>query len=186
MTDSHFTEILIALAAGLQEQGIRATLFGGFVLPIYGVERVTLDLDFMLCDSDVDAFGAILHRVGYRQVLRTPQYAKFRHTAVSALDIDTVFVERETLDRVWTKGSNHQLGGATLRCASLEVMLGTKLHAIRYNEAIRGSRDFDDVVGLLQANTIDPSGEWLQALCAKYGTPQIQERLCRKYHHKTS
>jgi hypothetical protein len=184
MAEKHLEELLGALSDGLRAQGIQAVLFGGFALPIYGVERVTLDLDFMLCEADVDAFAAVVETAGYAQVLRTEQYAKFRHKAPTALDIDTVFVNRDSMARIWDRGADHRLAGHVLRCASLDIMLGTKLHAIRYNEPNRGRRDFDDVVNLLQANGIDPAGRWFTAVCGKYGTPEILERLCRELHNK--
>jgi len=153
---------LQVLAEGLRCQGIRAVLFGGFALPIYGVERLTLDLDFLLCDEDLPEFVSILLPLGYEEVLRTPQYARLRHSSDTVLDIDTVFVDSAAMDRIWEQSVDHELGKCVLRCASLDVMLGTKLHAIRYNETFRGRRDVEDVLQLLVANGIDPGEESLR------------------------
>jgi len=178
MTETQLSDVLRALSDGLRKRGIKAVLFGGFALPLYGVERVTLDLDFLLCDEDIDGFRECLVGVGYREVLRTPQYAKFRHSAEAALDVDTVFVESFSMERIWQTSRDHALGGNVLRCASLDTMLGTKLHAIKYNESVRGRRDLDDVVQLLSANGIDPRADRFQCLCEKYGTQAILERIC--------
>ena len=164
---------------GLVAGQVQAVLFGGFALPLYGVERVTLDVDFMLCDEDVDTFARIVAECGYAEVLRTAQYAKFRNAAPDGLDLDTVFVDRSTITRVWESGTDESLFGTTVRCVSLDVLLGTKLHAIRYNEANRRRRDFDDVVELLEANGVTPDSERFKRICQRYGTSEILERVCR-------
>ena len=172
--------VLDALSQALCERGLKAVLFGGFALPLFGVERLTLDIDFMLCDEDLAGFAEAAQTAGYREVLRTPQCAKFRHDGAGMLDIDVVFVDRPDLGRIWGKGTDHSFGRAVFRCVSFDIMLGTKLHAIRYNEANRRRDDFDDVVRLLEANGIDPAGEWFGTLCRRYGTEEIRERLCRE------
>jgi hypothetical protein len=154
-------------------------LFGGFALPVHGVERSTLDIDLLICEEDVDAFAALAAKAGYDEILRTPHYAKFRHRLPEVLDIDTVFVDRKTIERIWADGSEEAVFGGPLRCASLDMMLGTKLHAIRYNKANRGRRDFDDVVELLATNDLDPRGERFVQLCGRYGTNDILERICK-------
>lgn len=163
---------------GLRSRHIPAILFGGFALPLYGVERATLDIDFMLCDEDLAAFAAVVGECAYREVLRTPQYARFRASS-ETLDLDTVFVDRPTIVRVWAEGTDEMVLGATVRCVSLDILLGTKLHAIRYNEENRRRRDFDDIVELLAANGIDPWGERFARICQRYGTDEIRERVCR-------
>lgn len=178
MTELQLANLLQALSDGLFEREIRAVLFGGFALPIYGVERVTLDLDFLLCDADLSAFGDIIQAVGYREVLRTRQYAKFRHATETSLDIDTVFVDPPAMERIWADSIEQKMGCCTMHCASLDVMLGTKLHAIRHNEQIRGRRDFDDVCQLLAVNAIDPNGPRFSTLCKKYGTRELRKRIC--------
>ena len=164
-----------SLVTAATERGLRLVLFGGFALPLYGVEPSALDIDLLLCDQDLPAFSELAAERGYAEALRTAQYAKSRHLLPEILDIDTVFVDRGTIDRIWADGEEQTVFGTRLRCASLDMMLGTKLHAIRYSEANRGPRDFGDVVELLAANAIDPGGERFRQLCARYGTDEILE-----------
>lgn len=178
MSDSPHGRVFQALVATAEAQGIRLVLFGGFALPVHGVERSTLDIDFLICDEDLGVFAGAAGHEGYTEVLRTTQYAKFRHTLPEVLDIDTVFVDRATIEHVWADGRDENVFGTHVRCASLDMMLGTKLHAIRYNEANRGRRDFDDVVELLAANGLSPRSERFRQLCERYGTDEILERLC--------
>jgi len=48
------------------------------------------------------------------------------------------------MDKIWDGAVDKNLYESMIRCASLNVILGTKLHAIRYNEEKRGGLDFED------------------------------------------
>ena len=172
--------VLGHLAEGIRQERFRAVLFGGFALPVYGVERLTLDIDFMIADTTLSPFAAWLAQVGYAQALRTPQYAKFRHPQREVYDIDTVFVDQPSFDRIWAMASWHAISNTSLPVASLDILLGTKLHALRYNEGQRTKDDLGDVVNLLVHNQIDPNGQRFAAICAKYGTPELHRRICQR------
>ena len=105
MSDSTHGHVFQALVSTAKVQGVRLVLFGGFALPIHGVERSTLDIDFLICDEDLEVFAGTAMRQGYAEVLRTTQYAKFRHDLPEILDIDTVFVDRGTIERIWQMGT---------------------------------------------------------------------------------
>lgn len=173
-------DVLVRLAAGTEAGRFRTVLFGGFALPFHGVERLTMDIDVMLTEGDVDAFGDWMQPLGYRQVLRTPQYAKFRQAGNDAglPDIDTVFVDLPVMDRIWDDASVPATAPAPVRVASLQVMVGTKLHALKYNAEHRAERhDLADIVGMLRAAHIAPDDPWLRDLCGKYGTDELWQQL---------
>lgn len=178
-----FKTILTKLSSALDKSHIQAPLFGGFVLPVYGVERLTMDLDFMLAEEDLDGFGVILEDLGYQRVFKNLHYAKFRHRDDGVLDIDTVFTQADSIRKIASAAAWHEVLGVSFLCVSLDMLLGTKLHAIRYNEARRGSRDFDDVVELMRVNEIELDGQRFEAICTKYGTPEIYQRLREALQH---
>src|ERR1035437_4291733 len=100
-------DVLKQIAAGVAAGQFRAVLFGGCALPFYGVERLTLDIDVMMTDTDTNAFAVWMGKMGYQQVQRTPQCAKFRHNVgeVRLPDIDTVFVDAPVMDKIWTEAA---------------------------------------------------------------------------------
>ena len=169
------------IADGISAGEFRVVLFGGFALPAYGVERLTMDVDFMITDVDLPAFQKALAGVGYQLVFRSVQYARFQAGTEELRDLDTVFVDSVVMDAVWRDRTSHEWSGVELPVASLPTLLATKLHALRYNAANRGSKnDLQDILELARANQIDVAGEWFNALCEKYGTlalwQEIQER----------
>jgi len=181
VTEVQMNQVLEAISRGVRDGAFRAVLFGGFALPLYGVERVTLDIDFLLCDDDLPALGDAISPHGFELVLHTPKYAKFRSPGPGILDIDTVFVDFPAMERIWNTGVDYEFGGAILRCASLDILLGTKLHALRYNESNRGRRDFDDILQLLAANDIEPEHSRFRQLCGRYGSEELYARLCHEF-----
>jgi hypothetical protein len=169
------------IADGIRAGEFRAVLFGGFALPAYGVERLTLDVDFMITDADLPAFQKGLAEVEYRMVFRSAQYARFQARSEELRDIDTVFVDGAVMDAVWRDRENHVWNGVELPVVSLPMLLATKLHALRYNAANRGSKnDLQDILELARVNQIEVTGEWFKALCEKYGTVELWTGIQRK------
>ena len=175
-------DVLERIAAGVVAGQFRVVLFGGCALPFHGVERLTLDIDVMMTDTDTNAFAGWMGEMGYQQVQRTPQCAKFRHSVGEARlpDIDTVFVDAPVMDKIWTESAVPATAPAQIRVASLAIMVGTKLHALKYNAANRAERsDLLDIVGMLRAANIQASDPWLRELCRKYGTDELWQDICR-------
>jgi len=165
------------LAKAIAGSGIKAPMFGGFVLPLYGVERMTLDMDFLLAECDLPPFEKVLATIGYEKVFRSAQYAKFRHPSPEVLDVDTVFADPATIEIICQTATMRQLAGASFLCVSLDTLIGTKLHAVRHNEERRGYKDFNDILELIAANSIDPHAKHFQDMCLKYGTDEIYQRV---------
>jgi hypothetical protein len=103
--------------------------------------------------------------------------------SLDAGEMATVRIDMGTLAQIAAAAERRQVLGIEFVCVSLDVLLGTKLHAVRYNEDRRGPRDFDDILALLRANAIDVKGERWRALCQKYGTPKVAERIRRALAH---
>lgn len=184
MTEKGFHKILCGISQGLRASGIKAILMGGGALPVYGVERMTFDLDFLLDENAFTQFSSVLANSGYEQVLKTAQFSKFRHPNADALDIDAVFVDSDTAVHAWDDGHDAQIGPATFRCVSLNAMFSTKLHALKHNEGRRGTRDFDDILCLIEANSVEVQSLGFKALCLKYGDESLYQRIQKVFKRK--
>ncbi|OGV67495.1 MAG: hypothetical protein A3K19_08740 [Lentisphaerae bacterium RIFOXYB12_FULL_65_16] len=174
-------QLFCHLSDGMRKSRFRAVLFGGFALPVYGVERLTLDIDVMLQDGDFPAFEAAMTPYSYACVYRSPQYAKFRTSPMRLPDVDTVFTDPTPFAAIWQDVTWQPVMGVPFPVASLRIMLATKLHALRYNAANRTRKnDLPDIVALLQANNIAPRDAWFRELCEAYGTVALWENICQQ------
>jgi Nucleotidyl transferase AbiEii toxin, Type IV TA system len=156
----------------------KAVLFGAVGMSVYGYQRNTFDVDFMLPEDDFGNFTEILASIGYAKILQTAQYAKFRHKKETFMDIDTVFISANTADEIIDMAEIKTLsGGHRFLCASLETVLATKLHAIRYNNERREGKDVTDMKMLVKINNIDPDSEWFKTLAIKYGGAEVYKTI---------
>ncbi|MSU25519.1 MAG: hypothetical protein EXS37_21060 [Opitutus sp.] len=63
----NFSKVLTELSGRLDAAGIRYALIGGFAMALRGVQRATMDLDFLLMLDDLDKAHAIFGELGYRR-----------------------------------------------------------------------------------------------------------------------
>lgn len=166
------------LSKVLKKNSNKAVLFGAISMSVYGYQRNTLDVDFMLPEDDFKNFTNILKSIGYHKFLQTTQYAKFRHENDAFMDIDTVFIAADTANEIIKLAEIKNIRGENaFLCASFETILATKLHAIKYNNECREGKDVTDIKMLVKANNIDVSSEWFKTLCIKYGDEDIYNNI---------
>jgi hypothetical protein len=166
------------LSEALEKNNNQAILFGAVSMGVYGYQRNTLDIDFMVPEDDFSNFTSIIESIGYQKILQTSQYAKFRHENDVFMDIDTVFITADTASEIRKLAEVKKIrGGNTFLCASFETVLATKLHAIKYNNESRGGKDITDLKMLLKANNINVDSEWFKTLCIKYGGEDVYDNI---------
>jgi predicted nucleotidyltransferase len=92
------------------------------------------------------------------------------------MDLDFMFVDKETLDKIIQEAKEINIAGQKLLVPSLQHLIALKLHAIKYNPKIREYKDLSDIVELIKVNKINARDAEFKSLCLKYGT----EELCHK------
>lgn len=168
--------VLIQLTKIAAERRIPMLLIGGHALQAYGVTRQTLDVDVLIAEAHAAAMEEALLQVGYTVQARSEIFARHRHASPLLPDVDVLFVDDRTAERMSRQATERLMGGAACRVPALPHLLALKLHAIRNNPP-REPRDFADIVELLRANPGAISPDALRALCAQYGPEGIWEKL---------
>lgn len=164
------------LRDGLSEQGVEALLIGGYALQAYGVVRQTMDVDCVMADLDSAALAEILSRAGYSESVKTENFIRYVHTSIYLMDIDVVFVDRHTFDRMLQQSQSYCVGSVELRVPSLSHLVALKLHAMKNNPR-REVRDLADIVELFRSNSDVLSADELETLCMKYGPDGIYSKM---------
>jgi len=74
--------VLAALVEGFRSEGVEYALIGGFALGLWGVQRATVDLDFLIhrdrlpaVDRLIESYFALFGRVDLYRQLREDQRA---------------------------------------------------------------------------------------------------------------
>lgn len=72
-----FGHVVENVIAELDAAGVRYALIGGFAMALRGIQRATLDLDFILMLEDLDRTDAIFQKAGYRQAFRSENVSHY-------------------------------------------------------------------------------------------------------------
>jgi len=133
-------------------------------------------VDVLIAEGQAKPLEEALRRIGYEEVVRSEIFARYRHGSPELADLDVLYVDDGTADRMSRQATECLLDGTPCRVPALSHLLALKLHAIRNNPA-REPRDFADIVELLRANTGAIGSDDLRLLCAKHGPEGMWRKL---------
>lgn len=137
---------LARVIAALDAQGVRYALIGGMAMAMRGIQRATLDLDFILLLSDLEVACRILEDHGYRRAFHSANVSHYIGSDPALGRIDLLHAFRSAslgmLDRAerlpWP-------GGVSVPVVHLEDLIGLKLQAC-INDPTRQPRDWADIL----------------------------------------
>ena len=151
-------------------------VIGGHALTAHGVTRQTMDVDCLIAVENREELDAHLRGGGFERVGQAENFARYRHPSDFVPDVDVLFVDASTFDKLRAGGIPLQRGQTMLQAPALPHLIALKLHAIRNNPA-REAGDLGDIARLLQANPGAISSSELTALCTQFGPPGIESKL---------
>ena len=159
------------------QKDVSCVLIGGFAVNHYRVTRTTADIDFLITKEDFEEISDVLKKAGYKQESSHENFAHLKSGRVSLMDIDFMFVEKETLSKIIQESQNLTIARQKFRVPSLNHLIALKLHAIKYNPKLRFTKDFPDIVNLIRKNRVDVDDKAFQEMCLKYGTEKLYQRI---------
>ncbi len=168
--------LIESLADGLSGGNVDVLLIGGHALAAYGVMRQTLDIDFLTAETSAAPFKNILLKAGFGETAGTENFSRLSHPSPLVMDVDILFVDRDTFRRMFEESKTFITGKIEIRVPSLPHLISLKLHAVK-NDAERKNRDAGDIVELLKANPGKISSRELESLCLRHGPEGIFAEL---------
>ena len=164
-----------------KKSGLRCVLIGGFAVNFYKVARQTLDVDFLITREDFQKIEPLLIKAGYKQDFNHAAFARFRTTGETYLiDVDFMFVEKETLDKVIKDSKKTNIAGQEFIVPSLNSLIALKLHALKHNLKLRETKDLVDIIDLIRVNKLYYKSEEFKSLCLKYGTEDVYRKILER------
>lgn len=157
--------------------GVRCVLIGGFAVNYYKVTRQTVDVDFLITREGFDRIRGALEKGGFTLEACEDVFARLTGGKSYVMDLDFLFVDEATLDKVIAGGREVAIGGQAFIIPSLETVIALKLHAIKNNVSARMFRDLPDVINLIRANKIDHASKAFRELCLKYGSEELYQKI---------
>jgi hypothetical protein len=171
--------ILDKLAKSLNSQRPEALLIGGQALPLYGVERQTVDVDCLAAAEGATILQRVLLAAGYTEAGRSETVVRYRHASPMMVDVDVMLVDQQTYDGLRRESQEWRTEETMWRVPSLPHLIALKLHSMK-NNPHRFERDLPDIRSLLRENPQVLSRAELEELCAEFGPPGILAELERK------
>lgn len=163
----------------VKEKDIPCVLIGGFAVNYYKVTRQTVDVDFLITEEDFEKILGVLHKHGLKVECRSEVFVRCSAAEKYFMDLDFVFVEKDTLDKIIKESKVANIGKQKFLVPSVEHLIALKLHAIKYNPRQREYKDLLDVIDLIKVNKVKVYTNSFKELCLKYGTEELYNKILR-------
>ncbi len=156
---------------------VSSVLIGGFAVNHYKVTRQTADVDFLITKEDFEIAKDVLKKAGYKIEDIEEVFARLKSNKLYLMDIDFMFVDKETLDRIIKNGKKISIARQKFTVPSLYHLIALKLHSIKHNLKIREQTDLPDIINLIKINTVDTKAKKFRELCLKYGNQTLYNKI---------
>jgi len=173
----NFHQVIGEVTSRLDAAGIRYGLIGGFAMALRGVQRATVDLDFILMLEDMEKADSILQSSGYTRAFSNKNVSHYMGKEQELGRIDIIHAFRgptlgmlERVDRI------EVVAGLTLPVVQIEDIIGLKIQAT-VNAPGRASSDWADIQMMLEvAGECGNSIDW-DLLQEYLGLFQLEDKL---------
>jgi len=147
----NFAAVIATLSQRLDDERIRYALIGGFAMALRGVQRATMDLDFILMLDDLPLADRLLLDLGYRREFRSDNVSHYLNPDDAWGRIDILHAFRGPSLGMLRRADRLPVGpDLTLPVAKIEDIIGLKIQAMA-NDPARALTDWNDIGLLLGA-----------------------------------
>jgi hypothetical protein len=174
-----FENTITNVAKVLNDAGFPPILVGGWAVNFLGFTRNTVDFDFMILEDKFDIVTSVLEAEGYSVAVKTSLYARFKYKDDEDFKyIDCLFANLSTYNKLKAESTNIELFDTNFFLPKPLHIIAMKLHAVKHGTLFRGSKDFDDIVMLVEIHNIDISQQSeFKAMCDRYADNDIYKRI---------
>jgi len=169
------------IAQIFEKTGVSGVLIGGFAVNYYKVTRQTADVDFLITEDDFGKISGLLEKDGYKKDYIQEVFARFKSDRLYLMDLDFMFVDRGTLDKIINSGKEISIAGQKFIIPCVEHLIALKLHSLKHNPKLREYKDMLDIIELIKVNKVDVKGAEFKELCLKYGTEEFYQKILERF-----
>lgn len=141
----NFLKVITDVIGALEAAGVRYATIGGFAMALRGVQRATVDLDFILMLEDLPKADGILRRFGYERAFRSENVSHYISAQQDWGRIDILHAFRgPSLSMLRRAEAIEVEPGVTLKVVQIEDIVGLKIQAL-INDPSRAEGDWHDI-----------------------------------------
>ena len=141
----NFLKVIETVTAELDTSRIRYALIGGFAMALRGIQRATVDLDFILMLDDLKRADAIFIQAGYERAYQSENVSHYISKDLELGRIDILHAFRGPTLSMLERADRIEIEpGHTLPVVQIEDIIGLKIQA-SVNDPKRNTRDWMDI-----------------------------------------
>lgn len=146
-----FGKVIAEVVGELERERVRYALIGGFAMALRGVQRATMDLDFILLLDDLPRTDAVLMKFGYRRAFRSENVSHYLAAESEWGRIDILHAFRAPSMAMLGRAETIEVAaGVAVKVAQPEDIIGLKVQAMT-NDVERTEQDWHDIRMLIRA-----------------------------------
>ncbi len=171
-----FRRVLSSLVEGFQAEGLGYALIGGFALALWGVQRATIDLDFLVRRERLPIVDELMARLGYVCRHRSENVSQFVSPDARFGEVEYLHAFRAASVQMLADAVEREVfeGAFRVRVLRPEDLIGLKVQAL-HNDPRREAFDLEDIRQLVRLHGATLDWARLEAYFALFG----REGLCR-------
>lgn len=146
----NFQRVIEKVTTRLDEADIRYALIGGFAMALRGVQRATIDLDFILMLDDLEKAHTIFTGTGYTRAFHSENVSHYISDDLEMGRIDILHAFRGPTLGMLERAERIEVdAGYALPVVHIEDIIGLKIQA-SVNDPKRTARDWADIQIMLE------------------------------------
>ena len=179
-----FERVLRDLTSDFNEDSVSYAMIGGFALGVLGIQRATMDLDFLVARDALPQIDEIMQRRGYRLRYRSENVSQFVSDAAPLGQVDFLHAFREISTGMLRRASDIPAFASSLRVRTLrpEDIIGLKVQALS-NDPERERWDLADIELLTERYSREIDWERVRGYFALFDRLELYEEIRNKYRH---
>jgi hypothetical protein len=177
-----FKTVTTKLLAALEKDHVSYALIGGFAVSLWGYQRATVDMDFLVNNNDIGKVCRIVEAMGYRCIHASENVTQFVSDDKYLGNLDFLHAFRPAslsmLDRAKRKAIFD--GVESIPVIMPEDLIGLKVQAIN-NDPSRTSLDMTDIEALMRifGKTLD--WQRIEGYFELFEMQELAEKLRREF-----
>jgi hypothetical protein len=169
-----FIERLVRKASG---KGLDFLIIGGHAVAHHGYARMTLDVDFLVPESQRAGWNGLLREFRYEAYTDQAAFMQFASGASGWPNIDLMIVHDDTWAKLRAEAVEKSHRGLSVYVPAVRHLIALKLHAAKSATRSTPEKDWNDIVELVRRHRLDPNEDEFSALILRYGGEESLSRI---------
>jgi predicted nucleotidyltransferase len=144
-----FSKVLPILFKEFKVRGVDFALIGGVAIHSYGIDRSTVDVDFLILSSSADEVEQIMRSHSYEVGHKTATFVNYVSKDPDMGRVDFMFAGKEHSKAILDRAEENWVIGHAVKVARVEDIIGLKVLSSS-NDPNRASKDLWDIEDLMR------------------------------------